>query len=318
MQPWVQMECFQLSRGKYLGRLDSIDLGSKKVVRESQSAGVQKLGATPANLCTVSFCSFDPAFRFADHDAGNADSIFFMPEKTEFDLYVPAGVQTTYVSLDQEEFLRQALILNPSVWDSSRQGVTVLHSKQKVLLKDAVDTCFKVAGLAAGSRPTIHPSGLRSLLFQTILHIATTTQAAAIEVPHAVRVRARRICQQAHAFAEECWSLHDPPTIVELCAATGVSERTLQYAFRTYVGMSPMTYLRLLRLNRVRDVLADASPGTTSVTAIAMDHGFLHLGRFARDYKRLFDQSPSATLGQRPKNTDLQGLPIAPGFAEIG
>ncbi|MCL4144411.1 UNVERIFIED_CONTAM: hypothetical protein GTU68_043838 [Idotea baltica] len=82
--------------------------------------------------------------------------------------------------------------------------------------------------------------------------------------------------------------------------------------------MSPMTYLRLLRLNRVRDVLADASPDTTSVTAIAMDHGFLHLGRFARDYKRLFDQSPSATLGQRPENTDLQGLPIAPGFAEIG
>ncbi|WP_424990921.1 helix-turn-helix domain-containing protein [Fluviibacterium sp. S390] len=298
LQPWVQMECFQLSRGKSLGRLDSIDLDSKKVVRETQNAGVQKLGATPANLCTVSYSSFDPALRFADHDAGTADTIFFMPEKTDFDVYVPAGAQTTYVSLDQDEFLRQARILNPSVWDTLQGGVTVLRSGQKALLKDTVETCFMVAGGTAGSCPAFDMSGLRRLLHQAILHIATTTQAAAIEVPHAARVRARRICRQAHAFAEERWSLHDPPTIVELCTAAGVSERTLQYAFRTHFGLSPMTYLRLLRLNRVRDILVDASPGTTSVTAIAMDHGFLHLGRFARDYKRLFGQSPSATLGR--------------------
>jgi len=43
-------------------------------------------------------------------------------------------------------------------------------------------------------------------------------------------------------------------------------------------------------------VLANADPEEASVKSVAIRHGFFHLGRFARDYKSLFGESPSMTL----------------------
>lgn len=73
----------------------------------------------------------------------------------------------------------------------------------------------------------------------------------------------------------------------ELCQLTHVSRRTLQYSFTTILGISPLQFLRLTRLNRVRRALRAASP-EQSVTDIATYWGFWHLGQFAHDYKQQF------------------------------
>jgi AraC family ethanolamine operon transcriptional activator len=65
-QPWVEIECVQLSGGQKVAQLDSLDFVSQQIVRERQDASVQKLGATPADYCTVSICTQktgDPGFR---------------------------------------------------------------------------------------------------------------------------------------------------------------------------------------------------------------------------------------------------------------
>ena len=49
-------------------------------------------------------------------------------------------------------------------------------------------------------------------------------------------------------------------------------------------------------MNRVRAELASADPASTTITQVAMRFGFLHLGRFAGDYRRLFGVAPSETL----------------------
>lgn len=297
MQPWIEMECIQLSQGKCLGELHSLDLGNKRIVRERQEAAVQKLGSTPDNLCTISYCTMDPAFRFSEHGAGNEDTIFFMPEKTEFDLHVPAGAQTTYVSLDQDQFLDAARVLNPGEWENAPQGIKLLHSRQKVLFQDAVEVWFRAAGMAATQRGAPGADIMRRLLFQTVLQVATTTTRVSPEaVPTAARLRAFHICRQARSFAEDRLVAEEPPTIVDICRAVGVSERTLQYAFCAYAGMSPMAYLRRVRLNRVRTMLQRSSPRDTTVTAVALRFGFFHFGRFSQDYKRFFHETPSVTL----------------------
>jgi transcriptional regulator GlxA family with amidase domain len=49
----------------------------------------------------------------------------------------------------------------------------------------------------------------------------------------------------------------------------------------------------------VRQALIKADPGVATVTHIATEYGFWELGRFAGQYKWLFGEPPSATLGRR-------------------
>lgn len=58
--------------------------------------------------------------------------------------------------------------------------------------------------------------------------------------------------------------------------------------------ISPVTYLRTMRLNRVRSELRQCPAST--VGDVAARWGFWHLSRFAREYRALFGELPSATL----------------------
>lgn len=87
--------------------------------------------------------------------------------------------------------------------------------------------------------------------------------------------------------------------VTDLCRVTGVSERALEYAFKRVMGMTPVAYLTRLRLNRVRKALLKANPGSTTVSAEALNWGFWHFGEFSRAYKACFGELPSSTLRQR-------------------
>jgi AraC-like DNA-binding protein len=56
-----------------------------------------------------------------------------------------------------------------------------------------------------------------------------------------------------------------------------------------------MRLLRQARLAQARSELAAPRPGTT-VTRVALDCGFTHLGRFSQEYVRRFGERPSETL----------------------
>ncbi len=84
--------------------------------------------------------------------------------------------------------------------------------------------------------------------------------------------------------------------VTDLCKAAGVSERTLEYAFKAVLGLTPMAYLTRLRLHRVRHALLTAPPGSTTVSAEALRWGFWHFGEFSRIYKDCFAELPSETL----------------------
>ena len=86
-------------------------------------------------------------------------------------------------------------------------------------------------------------------------------------------------------------------SLAELSAAAGVTSRQLQRAFNEAVGMSPMAYVRAVRLDRVHADLLDGA-GSTPVTEVAMRWGFFHLSRFAQQYRERFGVLPSETVRQ--------------------
>lgn len=87
-------------------------------------------------------------------------------------------------------------------------------------------------------------------------------------------------------------------TVADLCRVAGVSERTLRYAFGDAVGLSPLSFIRHRRLHAARHELLAVDPGEERVADIAHRLGFLELGRFASDYRRLFGELPSQTLAR--------------------
>jgi AraC-like DNA-binding protein len=88
--------------------------------------------------------------------------------------------------------------------------------------------------------------------------------------------------------------LHRPITLTDIATASGVPGRTLLKHFKDHRNVSPMRYLREARLVRVRQALMRPDD-TASVTDIAMQWGFSHLGRFAIEYRTLFGESPLET-----------------------
>ena len=90
--------------------------------------------------------------------------------------------------------------------------------------------------------------------------------------------------------------LDQPLHIPALCHALAVSERTLRKAFHETYGVPPCRQLRMLRLSQARHALLSADGNLATVTEIATGFGFVELGRFSVEYRKVFGESPSQTL----------------------
>lgn len=115
---------------------------------------------------------------------------------------------------------------------------------------------------------------------------------APLRAAEAASVSARRV-----KAAEEFMRAHldEPLTVEAIAGAVGVGSRTLLSAFRDRLDTTPRELLSRLRLERARALLLAAEAGT-SVTEIALECGFAHLGRFAGAYCARYGESPSETL----------------------
>jgi AraC family ethanolamine operon transcriptional activator len=121
--------------------------------------------------------------------------------------------------------------------------------------------------------------------------------------------RQARVVQQAIRYMRA--HLEQPFTIADVCAATHVSERTLQYHFENCLDMSPQQYLKAMRLNAARSLLRKIGRQTAqrhpqpSIAEIAAQCGYDHASRFAGDYRRQFGILPSETMRELAQGAAL-------------
>ncbi len=87
-----------------------------------------------------------------------------------------------------------------------------------------------------------------------------------------------------------------PWTVSALAARCHASVRSLQAGFRRELGVSPMSYLREVRLKRAHESLQRCDPSSDSVTSIAYQWGFTNLGRFAAAHTARYGETPAVTL----------------------
>jgi AraC family transcriptional regulator, ethanolamine operon transcriptional activator len=87
-----------------------------------------------------------------------------------------------------------------------------------------------------------------------------------------------------------------PIRLDDLCLASGMSRRGLEYLFNDFFGIGVHAFVRCQRLHGVRRAIFASHPAACRVKRIALDWGFWHLGRFAHDYRVFFGESPSETV----------------------
>ena len=89
--------------------------------------------------------------------------------------------------------------------------------------------------------------------------------------------------------------LSEPVDLELLASVAGVRPRTLESHFKTFLGTTPLGWLRRMRFAKARRELESGRADAT-VTRIALANGFNQFGRFAVEYRLIFGEAPSATL----------------------
>jgi AraC-like DNA-binding protein len=154
------------------------------------------------------------------------------------------------------------------------------------------------AGQLAEDAPAVigHPEAARGLEQALILAMVNCLGGSEVAQNRSALRQHAKIMRRFHEVVEE--RPDQAIFIPELCTAVGTSERTLRTCCQEHLGVSPKRYLLLRRMHLVRRRLRESAPATTTVTEIATRYGFWQFGRFAGEYRSLFGEPPSITLGR--------------------
>lgn len=135
---------------------------------------------------------------------------------------------------------------------------------------------------------------VEELIMSSLLHLQPSNYHDEFLAPAQPDQR-RAVVQNAMNYVED--HLAERITMEAIARAVHMSVRSIQQGFREELGMTPMTYVRERRLERVREELTDAIPADgVTVTQVAERWGFNHLGSFAVEYRKRWGETPSETL----------------------
>ncbi|AKJ27821.1 helix-turn-helix domain-containing protein [Caldimonas brevitalea] len=125
----------------------------------------------------------------------------------------------------------------------------------------------------------------------------TPTSAAATAVKDDVEMSLPAKYRRAYRYLLEHLDSADL-SIREIAEHVGVTERALQSAFRTHLGMTPIEVLRRCRVERIRrDLVSPAAPGVTVIEAAAR-WGIRNRSTLLSSYRKYFKETPAETLAR--------------------
>jgi len=85
-------------------------------------------------------------------------------------------------------------------------------------------------------------------------------------------------------------------TIADMVEDLKISKRTIQHGFKHYLGFTPKEYQQYIRLNGIRNTILNVKDTYITLSEIAANYNYSHLGHFSVEYKKFFGESPSETL----------------------
>jgi AraC family ethanolamine operon transcriptional activator len=224
-----------------------------------------------------------PGTRWCEIDVTPGDILLYGPGADHSGLS-PECVEYRFALIDLSMVDDLAEELRTPILHPARGSVTRFNSSEAVR---ALGSELLSLGSPVGPSDNLASTGVG--LVRATAKVLTDPSPSLQRRP-AGRIVSRQIVNVTTDYAD---AIGRKPSIPELCIAAHVSERRLRTAFYDTFDMAPSAYLRTRFLSHARDRLL---VGEQSVTEIALDLGFKHLGRFAEQYAAAYGDQPSDTL----------------------
>jgi AraC family ethanolamine operon transcriptional activator len=155
--------------------------------------------------------------------------------------------------------------------------------------------------LASHSPDTLAQPNVIESVEESMLQAVDLAIAAASPAPEGKRLGLNHYLELVRKL-DEFVAAHPGKTLysADMARQLGVSVRTLHNAVVAIRGMSMHRYMRLRRLWNVRQQLVRAG-APQSIKAVALAHGFWHMGEFTSLYRDLFGETAQQTLSSARK-----------------
>jgi AraC-like DNA-binding protein len=297
----AQLEILPSEKGQFRAELTQVTFGRLWMQRGEESLARIFYGATSSRRAAIGFLSDSdqPGYRHNGADVSPGEII--VDDRNVMHRKTVTPCRWGAMSLTPEDLgsagyaLAGRPLMRPSVSMVIRPAPALMSRFLKL---------HETAGQLAKTAPDLlaNPQVARALE-SALVHAMVMCLTENIPAERSTGTRRRAIIM---ARFEELLAAHEsiPVYIAEICGAIGVTERTFRTCCREQLGMGPIKYLWLRRMNLARRALLQAQPSTSTVTRIAADYGFWEFGRFSVEYRDRFGESPLATL-RRPAPSEF-------------
>lgn len=287
----------QVSAGRFDGALTERQLPRLQVFRESLSQSVRQSCRVWPDAIWFGLPDHHHdhpgATRINGRQAGT-DTLMVRPGNVEFELVTPSDYNI-YGIVASRQLLEET---------AARQGCEIdwqrLHATEVLQVDGAARAaCLRTlaAALSGGPAQADDSDAMSAGVLGSLLDLLDHSSGE--PAAHPSLQRRRRVVEQARAYIDAHLADPDAVTVPQLCEHVHVSRRTLQYCFEDVLGMSPLLYMRVLRLNGARRELLDGGPGGAAIGAVAGAWGMSNFSQFSSDYRKLFGVCPSAAVRAR-------------------
>ena len=277
-------EYVQISAGTLRIEVGAEEVGDITLGREQVNQRVVGSARSGDDMFSilVSLGGLDPIVN--GHHIGENNLLLISPG-SDMDIVMDAGTDVATVAVPRDMFVEHLLAVGD---DDSLLATKDIADLQ--LQREQVDSLRRSAReLMSGRSDQKAPDSV----FVSRLARAMVRQGTRNKVgDRYCRLSRHRVVKRAREYIHA--HLEEPILVPDLCSHCGVGLRTLERTFKSSFGTTPKRYILAARLNAARRDLLNADLSNIPIAHIAMGNGFAHMGRFARNYKRIFGHLPSA------------------------
>ena len=230
------------------------------------------------------------------------NSLLILHPQQEHQALIPTVWESVEIMISDEAIINES-ILSELLWRQTLQPTKAMFNRLpahiSTLRQKLLNLFRSTKRLDALLNDKIAQNTLKDQIIDELRMILLKIETDGFQHQSMSQSRRYHYFSRAMAFIEA--NLEHPLTVQQICDQIGTTPRTLQLTFKELSGVSPYQYILSRKLHSIQQDLIKLQDDGIPIFHVAQKYGIQHAGRFSQHYKRLFTESPQATLKRRAR-----------------